>query len=251
MRSPARGRKVTDRGSPRIEEGKAAVLRHLESFARLFDTDREILVGGLGPPVSHLAGHELIPVDALLDTPMFILSGWACRAFSLPDGRRQILDFYIAGDLVGYSSRPPSRAKASYLCLTNTICAGASELIARTHDQPQRYPGLTAAWRGIEDEIERRLIDQIVCTGRMLAHERMMHLIGDISRRLKRAGMGSNDGFVMPLTQEALGDALGLSTVHVNRVLQQMRRERIIRTALGRVEILNPQLAEDAITTPH
>jgi CRP-like cAMP-binding protein len=235
----------------RTADGRAAVLRHLESLTRLFDSDREVLGRALGPVGSHPAGHELIPLDALLDAPVFLLSGWVSRSVSLPDGRRQILDFYIAGDLVGHCSRPTSRAKASYQCLTNVVCAGATELIARTHDQPQRFPGLSAAWRAIEDEIEQRLIDQIIRTGRMLAHERMVHLIGDLSRRHRRAGLGSGDGFVIPLTQEMLGEAVGLSTVHVNRVLQQMRRERIIRTALGRLEILNPTLVESAIERPH
>jgi len=233
------------------QDGQSAILRNLEAATRLFDSDREILASALGPSVSHHAGHELIAAGALLDSPAFLLSGWVCRSVSLPDGRRQILDFYIAGDLVGYCSRPSSRAKASYVCLTNATCASATELVARTHDQPQRYPGLSAAWRAIEDEVEQRLIDQIVCTGRMLAHERMLHLIGDLSRRHRRAGLGSSDGFIMPLTQETLGDAVGLSTVHVNRILQQMRRERIIRTAMGRVEILNSQLAESAIASPH
>jgi len=239
---------VTDK-SKRIADGKAAIFGRLESVARLFDTDREAITSLPLSLVERAAGQELQAVDTPLNEPRFVLSGWICRCVTLQDGRRQILDFYIAGDLVGYSSRPGTRAKASYQCLTDALCIDAADLIARTQGQPLRYPGLAAAWLTIEDEIEQRLMDQVVRNGRMLAHERVLHLMRELDRRHHRAGLGNGDGFVMPLTQEILGEALGLSTVHVNRTLQQLRREQIIRTALGKIEIVNRRLLEAAMQT--
>jgi CRP-like cAMP-binding protein len=231
----------------RIADGKAAILRRLESVARLFDSDREA-IDNLAPSlVERAAGQELQASDTPLNEPRFVLSGWISRCTTLRDGRRQILDFYVTGDLVGYSSRHAAHAKASYQCLTNALCIDAADLIARTQSQPLRYPGLAAAWPEIEDEIEQRLMDQVVRNGRMLAHERVLHLMHELGRRHHRAGLGNGDGFVMPLTQEILGEALGLSTVHVNRTLQLLRREQIIRTALGRIEIINRQLLEAAM----
>jgi CRP-like cAMP-binding protein len=157
---------------------------------------------------------------------------------NLPDGRRQILDFYIPGELAGYSSRPTASVKAAYVCLTNVIAVGAADLVARTQRRPARYPGLAAAWHAIEDEYESRLVDQIVRLGSMPAQERMLHLIGNLQLRHQRAGIGAAGGFIMPLTQETIGDAIGLSTIHVNRVLQQLRREQIIKTSMGRIEVL-------------
>jgi len=224
-----------------LPEGRAAVQRHLEAQAKLTDADRDALRLTLADVTSHMAGDEIIAKDVPLDTPRFVLSGWLCRAVTLPDGRRQILDFYIPGDLAGHSSRAGARAKAPYVCLTNAVTASAAPLAARLKEHPDAYSGLSRALAALEDEIEKRLLDQIVRTGRMQAHERMAHLLSELHMRHHRAGIGLGNGFVMPLTQETLGEALGLSTVHVNRVLQQLRREQSIRTAAGRIEIANAE----------
>ena len=224
-----------------LPEGRAAVQRHLETLAKLGDSDREALRLTLADVTSHAAGDQIIANDVPLDTPRFVLSGWLCRAVTLPDGRRQILDFYIPGDLAGYSSRPGARAQASYVCLTNVVTASAAPLVARLRERADAHSGLGRALAALEEEIEKRLLDQIVRTGRMQAHERMAHLLAELHWRHQRAGIGLGNGFVMPLTQETMGEALGLSTVHVNRVLQQLRREHSIRTAAGRIEIANAE----------
>ena len=227
-----------------VVEGRAAVIRHLESIAKMSAADLESISNLSSSMVERSAGEELQAPGTLLCESRFLLSGWICRCITLPDGRRQILDFYIPGDLVGYCSRPTARAKASYVCLTSVIAVDAAHLVARTQADALQYPGLTAAWLAIENEIEQRLLDQIVRNGRMPAHERILDLIKDLDGRHRRAGIGFADGFVMPLTQETLGEALGLSTVHINRVLQQMRREQIVRTSLGKIEIVNRRLLD-------
>ena len=224
-----------------LPDGKAAVQSHLGSLASLTADERGFLSLALSDSMGRHAGDEFIATDSVLDEPSFILSGWACRAASLPDGRRQILDFYIPGDLAGYCSRPGARARAPYVCLTNAVTANAGQFARRVREQQERYPGLVKALCAVEDEVEQRVLDQIVRIGRMQAHERMAHLLSELHSRHKRAGVGTGDGFVMPLTQETLGDALGLSTVHVNRVLQQLRREQAIRTGAGRIEISSPE----------
>jgi len=231
-----------------VTEGKAVVLRNLESLVELFDSDREAIGASLKAIVERAAGQELQSANTPLTQPCFVLSGWVCRTISLPDGRRQILDFYIPGELAAYSSRRAAHAKASYLCLTDVVCVKASELIERTHNQGSRFPGLTAAWSIIEGKIEENLLHQIVRNGQMLAHERILHLLSDLEMRHRRSGLVQADRLVMPLTQEILADALGLSAIHVNRVLQQLRREQIVRTFLGRIEIVSHKLLEQALS---
>lgn len=224
--------------------GGRAILRHLEALASLSDRDREALATLPGAPVVHRAGKEIIAAGALLGEPWFVLDGWVCRQITLPDGRRQIVDFYLPGDLAGYSSRPEARASAPYLSMSDVVLAGATGVVACAQAQPGVCRGLAAALRAIENEVEVGVLAQLVRNGRMLAHERMIHLLDEMARRHERAGLGSADGFAMPLTQENLGDALGLSTVHVNRVLQQLRRQGAIRTANGRVAILDAASSE-------
>src|ERR1051325_1753089 len=93
-------------------DGKAAVQRHLESLIKLSDADRELLAVALVDTIAHHAGDEIIAGNSHLDAPVFVLSGWVARVVTLPDGRRQILDFYIPGDVAGYCSRAGARAIA-------------------------------------------------------------------------------------------------------------------------------------------
>ena len=225
-------------------DGRGAIKAHLESVARLLDSDREILETGLGQTTHHLPGEEILPRDALLDSPRFVTSGWVGRTETLWDGRRQIIDLYIPGDLFGYCSRPSAHAQASYVALGAASTVAAGPLIARTMGEPLRYPGLTMAWRAIEEEIEQRLINQIVRNSCMLAHERIAHLINELRERHRRARLEDAGSFAMPLTQEMLGSTVGLSAIHVNRILQQLRREHVIRTRPGRIEILDMQRLE-------
>src|SRR5260370_8749428 len=104
-----------------LADGKATILRHFESLVKLSEEERDLLSLVLAETGNHRAGDELFACDAALDTPKFVVSGWACRAATLPHGRRQILDFYIPGDLAPYSSRTRARAKAAYVCLTNLV----------------------------------------------------------------------------------------------------------------------------------
>jgi CRP-like cAMP-binding protein len=78
--------------------------------------------------------------------------------------------------------------------------------------------------------------------GRQSAYERLIHLLLEFLDRLKANGAAEDGSFVMPFTQEVLSDALGLSTVHTNRVLQQLRRERLIETHAASVRLIDPVL---------
>ncbi len=89
---------------------------------------------------------------------------------------------------------------------------------------------------------EASLLDHIVRLGRQTAYERMAHLLLELRWRLAEVGLGDERKFPLPLTQEVLADALGLSIVHVNRTLQQLRREGLLEMRAGFVELLKPDV---------
>src|SRR5579871_18060 len=128
-----------------IQTGRAAIARHLEILAPLNESEREALTS-LKELVDFAAGQEITKPGAPLDDPMFVLAGWICRCSTLSDGRRQILDFYLPGDLVGDGSRTGKRAHAFCVALTPATCVRAGELIALTRSQPDRFPGLANVW---------------------------------------------------------------------------------------------------------
>lgn len=183
------------------------------------------------------AGHEIARIGSPLNRPKFLVSGWVGLVRQLDDGRRQIVDLHIAGDPVAFDFRLGARAKASYVCLTPVRYMEAGELIGKALEHPDEFPSLVAGLHAIEDEAHARLFANVVRAGQMFAQERIAHLALDLYRRHDRIGLCLAHSFPMPLSQEILGDVLGLSTVHVNRTLQQMRRESSLKATPGRWQL--------------
>lgn len=211
---------------PNMNEGKAAVVRHMESLADLSSLDIAALHLSLAQSTRHQCGDVLIALDAPLDVPFFVLSGWIARVVSRPSGSRQIVDVYLAGDLGGYALSHDACAVADYECLTSAVTTSAAALVRDVHDGHGNHPALERALAALEREVELGLVNQVVRMGCMLANERVADFLGEIERRHDRVGCILADELAPPVNQATLGEVLGMSTVHVNRVLQQLRRER-------------------------
>ena len=229
-------------GARRAEPGALEpALRRLAALAPLSSQEQE-LVRSLGAHLEmHAAGSELVAPDAVLPKALLVVSGWACRQRVLPDGRRQIFGFLAPGDAIGLSADPGPLARSATVALTRMVAAPAQALRAAAADAAQAWPGLAFALRAGERQDERRLLDHVTRLGRQSAYERVAHMLLELHQRMAMAGLAQGRGFSMPLTQETLADALGLSIVHVNRVLQQLRRERLIEMHGGRVVLLQPE----------
>lgn len=204
--------------------------------------ESSILMRHLGPLQTHRPNVRFISEGEPLDKPRLIRSGWACRVRILRDGRRQILNYYLPGDVMGFSTEAGPTAMATYVSLTRlmTMDVGALRtlLIARPHD----FPDLTAACRRMRILEEHYLLSQITRIGRQKASERVAHLLLEFYSRLKRTGLTDGDIFHLPLTQEALADGLGLSAVHVNRTFKLLKHKNLIRMDRGSVQVLEPAI---------
>jgi CRP-like cAMP-binding protein len=113
---------------------------------------------------------------------------------------------------------------------TLTPCRVAFIAHAALHAITRAYPSVMALfWRDtlIDAGIFREWLTGV---GRRTAHQRIAHLFCEIHIRLKAVGLANGDGFELPITQAELADSLGLSTVHVNRVLQDLRRDGLIQS---------------------
>lgn len=160
--------------------------------------------------------RELLGEGKPLRAPLLILDGWAGRQRILADGRRQFIDFALPGDVIGDSAYPGAIVGAAVVTLTDVrVCPlPASE----------GYPDLERAYAVSRALNEARLMAQITRLGRLDARERILDLLLEFHERLSLAGLTEGDGYAIPLTQELFADALGLTSVHVNRTLQQARR---------------------------
>jgi CRP-like cAMP-binding protein len=213
-----------------------AIVRRLKSLSVYSDSELE-LIRSLGDRRErHAAGEQLVAEGAAGVRPRFIVSGWACRQRLMPDGRRQIFSLLLPGDPLGFGERP-SLASVVSLTALETADATALQEAARRGAAPGIARAIAAADL-LEDAL---LLDHAVRLGRLTAFERVAHFLLELAHRLETAGLGDRQRFPLPLTQEIVADALGLSIVHVNRTLQQLRRAGMIELRSGVAILLQPE----------
>src|SRR5690348_1967619 len=100
------------------EAGRRATLSHFGGAGTLSAADRRAFEHQFDKEKRFDAGHELIVAGAELTAPLFLISGWAAQVVYLRDGRRQIIDFNLPGDVLGYCARPGAQAGATTVALT-------------------------------------------------------------------------------------------------------------------------------------
>lgn len=220
-------------------------LRSQNTPAGRMDAVRRHLVrGGLGTSLDfqrlELLVHrpEIYPPKTTLQTegepvrrPRFLISGWACRLRDLSDGRRQVFDFVVPGDGLGVCLSPAPLARTTTMSLTRVELVDAGELLRS--EVLRDCPEIGRAFEWAEEEDHQRLLDHVVRLGRLGAMERVAHLLLELHDRLSVVGLVRDGRFPMPLTQEVLADSLGLSVVHLNRTLQEMRRQDLAMVRCG------------------
>jgi CRP-like cAMP-binding protein len=155
-----------------------------------------------------------------------ILEGFACRYKITPGGKRQIFSFHIPGDIPDMQSIHLSVMDHSLGTLEPSRVAFIPHESVRALNR--RYPRIADVfWRDtlIDAAVFREWMAGI---GRRSAFARIAHLFCELFLRFKAVGLTNGPGFRLPVTQAEIGDALGLSTVHVNRVIQELRGRKLI-----------------------
>jgi CRP-like cAMP-binding protein len=188
------------------------------------------------------AGREIIRAGD--DSPEIytLYSGWAFRFKTLTDGRRQILNFLLPGDLVGLQAAMFDAAQYGVEALTDVeLCLLPRRKVWALFDE---MPGLAfdVAWLGSREE--GYVDDNLTSTGRRTAAERIAALIISLYKRSKALGLVENDTFEFPLTQQHIADALGMSLVHTNKTLARLRRMGMYSRANGTMTLTNPRVLQ-------
>jgi CRP-like cAMP-binding protein len=228
----------------RITAEHARLIAKLESIGDL-TADERAAIAALPLRVKDVAEDTDIVRDG--ETPgecCLLVEGLLCRYKMLPDGTRQILAFHTSGDIPDLQSLQLRVMDHSIGTLTPCRVAFISH--AALHELIRANPGITdLLWRDtlIDAAIFREWLTGV---GRRTAHQRVAHLICEVHLRLKVVGRAEEHGFDLPVTQAELADALGLSTVHVNRVLQDLRRDGLIRSRGKRLDVADWGALEEA-----
>lgn len=217
----------------------------LSRVARLSVEDRDLLDRLISRPVRFDSGRNVISQGEPPDHVNVVVSGWVARYKILGDGQRQIMGLMLPGDLCDLH---PFVLKA----MDHSLAAvGPAEVALLPRREVASIlatrPVLASAlwWSSLQNEAILR--EWITSLGRRDAHRRAAHLFYELHTRLSAAGVATDEpGFDFPLTQTDLSDALGLSVVHVNRVLQRLREEELIILRRGRLVIPDPDALAQA-----
>lgn len=195
--------------------------RKLAAFVALSTDEEEALSRLRHRHRTFVPRRELIPERQKVQSAFIVESGWACSFKLLPAGERQLIDFHVPGDILGIRSILFRRSDHSVEAITRVV---ASEVPAsQITDSFSRSPRLAAAVLWATAREEATVVEHLVNLGRRPADVRVAHFLLELGARLKLVGLGDETGFDCPVTQYHLADAVGLSPVHVNRVLRRLR----------------------------
>ena len=226
-----------------------AFFRKLERRDIVSPDERQALIDAAGPLLEVRAGADLVREGERPDRSQLVISGFTTRYRVLSDGQRQITAIHVPGDFVDLHSFVLKEMDHSVGALSDC------RIISFPHQGlatiTERFPHLTRLlWLMtlLDSAIHR---EWIVAMGRRSAAGQMAHLVCELYVRLGVVGLVTNDSFTLPLTQMELADALGISAVHVNRVLQELRGENLLTWQNQVIHVLDwPRLQERAEFDP-
>jgi CRP/FNR family transcriptional regulator len=188
-------------------------------------------------------GGETITHEGDAETPLYtLLGGWAFRYRTLGDGRRQILNFLLPGELIGVQANFLGAAAHGVEALGPVVLCRLAR--AKMWDLYRNHPSLAfdVTWLTAHEE---GLVDEtLVSVGRRSAQERIATLVLYLYKRAVSLNLVKDGVLELPLTQSHLADALGLSRAHVNEVLRRLHRKGLFQFRLGRLEMLDPRALE-------
>jgi CRP-like cAMP-binding protein len=214
-----------------------ALARKLNSFVALSGDEMACLTD-LQSRRRRVAALTEIVHEGQTDHRAWILQeGWANCYKLVPNGGRQIIGFPLPGDFMGLRGVLLRTSDLSFASLTDAVISDVSR--QRMFEVFHEFPRIAAAILWATSRDEAMVVEHLVNIGRRSAIERLAHLFLELGQRLQMAGLVSTTEFACPLNQYVLADALGLTAVHVNRVLRQLRERQLITLKAQQVIIHN------------
>jgi CRP-like cAMP-binding protein len=202
------------------------LIRKLEQRDALSDEEKRALEGAVGRTREVQADEDIVREGDRPSDSTLLLEGFVARYKLLQNGKRQITALHVPGDFVDLHSFLLKTMDHSILALTpcRLVLFPHENLrrITETHPHLGRLLWLSTL---IDGAIHR---EWLVAMGRRPAVNQIAHLICELFLRLQAVGLTKDKSFELPLTQTELSDALGLSTVHVNRIIQELRADGVV-----------------------
>jgi CRP-like cAMP-binding protein len=210
---------------------------HLGRFCVLSDDERTALDGLLVGERSFRKGSVIRTEREGPGDMLVVRSGWLFCSMLLEDGRRQIIRFHLCGDLLGGDSLAFASAPDTIVALTDCVVQIIDKVrFGRIFADQPRLAALLFAMLQVDRVL---LTDRMTSLGRSSAKGRVAALLLWIANRVKTTDPSSADRIPVPMTQEEIGDATGLTAVHVNRTMRALVEQGLIARSAGAIRILD------------
>jgi CRP/FNR family transcriptional regulator, anaerobic regulatory protein len=206
---------------PSVTPCESCPLRQLSSF-RPFEAEELAFVKSLKSGELVAEAGTTILLDGSNSPHLFtVLSGWAVRYKLLAEGRRQVLNFSMPGDLLGLQASLFKEMQHSVDALTDVrLCVFPRQ---RIWELFKNYPGLAFDMTWLASREESILAEHLASVGQRSAYGRIAYMILHLFDRARRSGLARGNKLTLPVTQQDLADAMGLSIVHTNKTLKRLR----------------------------
>jgi len=213
----------------------------LASMNALSAAEWELLLERRHPSRTYSVGSQMRDTGDGGVRHSLVVSGWASREHISHNGRRQLLSILLPGDLIGDPVEVHPLDAVEMVALSEVKTISTAGFMTIVNGDGDRYKGIASGLSALRHAEDIRLLDHIARLGSQPAPQRIASFVLELFARCRVIGFVTDSSFAMPLSQEMLGGALGLSVVHVNRVIHRLKADRLISLHGGRVTI------EDAI----
>jgi CRP-like cAMP-binding protein len=220
-----------------MTQDRSPLTRRLELLAKLTEQELAYLQELEAGSVHFERGTEIFYEGQRSDNAYIVQHGWGCSFKLLPTGDRQIIAIFLPGDCVDLRCALHQATDYTFLAITDLIASRIkSSRIERLFNE---FSHLGVAMLLATAQDDEMVVEHLVSLGRRTAIERLAHHFLELHDRLTIAGLATGTAFDCPLTQYDLADTLGLSAIHVNRMLRELREQKMMTFADHRVDLLD------------
>jgi CRP-like cAMP-binding protein len=212
-----------------MAQGKSLLAKRLTVLAQLTEEEQAYLDQIVARPINIKIGTEIAYEGQNSQSVYIVQHGWTCEYKLLPDGGRQIIAFPVPGDCIGVRSVLLKTSRHSFQAVSDVTLSRieAPRIVRLFNELP--YLGMALLLATTRDEA--MIVERLVSLGRRTAIERIAHFFLELHHRLLSVGLATSTEFDCPINQYLLADALGLSAIHVNRMLRELREDDLMTFA--------------------
>lgn len=227
---------LTPKRVPRVECTDCWI-RRLKGFREFSPTELAFVSGFKMAQLAVSAGSTLISEGTRNPHLFTVFEGWGFRYKILEDGRRQVLNYVLPGDLVGLQGMLMGEMQHSVEAITPMqLCVFEREKLPSLFEM---HAGLAFDITWIAAQEERILDEHLLSIGRRSAIERAAYLLAFLSNRARESGLANGGPVTLMITQQHVADTLGLSIVHTNKTLRKLAGRGVIRWLERGCEVLD------------